>query len=659
MKLLIIAGPYEADRIRRAAVPAGFETVAVEPGESLSGWISASRPDIIVMAPKIVNADPSVALSKVRAVPRGRVPIILVGDVDDEIRLKGLADGFFVRPISPGDLISQARSLLARDRDPAAPVDGSGSGPKVSGDGREELSRPTPTPKTGPHGVKGGPPSLKPLVAQSEPQPVPPTPARARKSADFLVHLAESIDATLDAEMNDVMRMMGAVEGSPDAAPVDAPPDEAEGELDDESSQKTLEVPQDLVARMATDRSKDGPGAGAATTRFKAGSETTTVGHRALAPAGDLDVPAPVEAGQLAEHDLPSLLGRISTERLTGWLTLRRDGVEKAIVFDRGNPILAGSNQPEDRMGEMLVRQGRLSMEQQARSAAILVNTGQRLGEVLVEMGLIKASELGPLVRRHYEEIIYSVFAWESGEWLLAPDRPEKEETVLLTEHAPALILEGIRRKYTAGRLLAHIGGADQVLRLPAVAGTSELLERMGLTDEERTLVPLFDGVRALGDVRNLTDAPEESLYGLVWALLVLGQLERVERASQEAAAPVDSSGDPGASRHDRERDRDRRIDRARVMARYALVQDGDYFQILGVARDATAHEIRRAHQALCRELAPQSLEPSLVSELSSELQAIRVVLDEGIRILADPRIRPRYQSRLPAFSPFGRRSEP
>jgi hypothetical protein len=44
MKLLIISGPYEADRLRKAAVSAGFEAVAVEPGESLSGWITASRP---------------------------------------------------------------------------------------------------------------------------------------------------------------------------------------------------------------------------------------------------------------------------------------------------------------------------------------------------------------------------------------------------------------------------------------------------------------------------------------------------------------------------------------------------------------------------------------------------------------------------------------
>ena len=59
---------------------AGFEAVAVEPGESLSGWITASRPALIVMAPQMVHPDPAQALAKVRSVPRGRVPIFFVGD---------------------------------------------------------------------------------------------------------------------------------------------------------------------------------------------------------------------------------------------------------------------------------------------------------------------------------------------------------------------------------------------------------------------------------------------------------------------------------------------------------------------------------------------------------------------------------------------------
>ena len=93
MKLLIISGPYEADRLRKAAVSAGFEAVAVEPGESLSGWITASRPALIIMAPQMVHPDPEQALAKVRSVPRGRVPIFLVGDAADDVAIGGFHNG--------------------------------------------------------------------------------------------------------------------------------------------------------------------------------------------------------------------------------------------------------------------------------------------------------------------------------------------------------------------------------------------------------------------------------------------------------------------------------------------------------------------------------------------------------------------------------------
>ena len=64
------------------------------------------------MAPQMVHPDPALALAKVRSVPRGRVPIFLVGDAADEPRMGGLADGFFVRPVAPDALLERARAVL-------------------------------------------------------------------------------------------------------------------------------------------------------------------------------------------------------------------------------------------------------------------------------------------------------------------------------------------------------------------------------------------------------------------------------------------------------------------------------------------------------------------------------------------------------------------
>ena len=426
-------------------------------------------------------------------------------------------------------------------------------------------------------------------------------------------------------------------------------------ELGDETRQKTVEVPRDVFAKMIAERiaaTRDG--------------------------GAEVGAPAPVESGKIADNDVAAQLGRIYLQRLTGRLTLRRAAVEKIIFFDRGAPILGMSSDPDDRMGEMLVRQGRLTAAQLAQASEGLPRAERRLGVVLVELGHIKPTELSIVVRRHFEEIIYSAFGWEDGEWSLAPGQPT-QEIVLLDEHPAAIILAGVRRKYGAARLARCLGGGAQVFKRAGGGLTDDLLPRMGMTHEERAIVDLFDGVRTLDEVRDAAGAREEIVGGLAWALSVLGQLDRdqpyvqhvvedfvehsvehsVERSVEASAvepprAPVAATNGTGHEHAQvaAERSRvgaDRADVRARILARHALVEEGDYFEILDLPRGAGDAEIRSAHAALARELAPTSLDAVLVAELGAELRAIRAVLDEALRVLGEPRMRARYESHLPA----------
>ncbi|HEV3031063.1 MAG TPA: DUF4388 domain-containing protein [Polyangia bacterium] len=697
MKVLIIAGPYEADRIRRAVVSARFEAVAVEPGESLSGWITASRPDVIVLAPQIVNPDPALALAKVRAVPRGRVPTFLVGDAEDEARMKDLADGFFTRPLSTADLVAcvrarlgdvpvgQARRATDEMRISAPLTDGGipefgrtsaskGGKSRPAGDpshtgntgsfgpaavGAATGSR-TPASGTGPRVL----PTLKPLVAAADATAAPVPRARPSEAGALFVKLAESIDAALDAEMLDVARSIGAFRHEVTAAPHPprtgagrAPEDlfertpmapmtalaaaaalgntaeptalthpspfDAEDELGDDKPQKTVEVPRDVFAKMIAERiaaARDG------------GAEGGT--------------PAPVESGKIADSDVASLLGRIYLQRLTGRLVLRRDAVEKVIFSERGAPILGMSSDSDDRLGEMLVRQGRLTPAQLDQASAAAPRAERRLGVVLVELGFIKPTELSVVVRRHFEEIIHSAFAWESGEWSLGPGQPN-QEIVLLDEHPAALILAGVRRKYSAARLSRCLGGGQQIFRRSTAASAIDVLALMAMTSEERAIVDLFDGTRTLDDVRAAAGVREEVASGLAWTLSVLGQLDRVDNRMAE---PPRATNGTGVHEVDGARAATERAEmRARILARHALVEEGDYFELLDLSRGAADGEIAAAHDRLMRELAPTSLDAGLVAELGAELRAIRAVLDEALRVLGETSMRARYEGHLPA----------
>jgi hypothetical protein len=397
----------------------------------------------------------------------------------------------------------------------------------------------------------------------------------------------------------------------------------------DETRQKTLEVPRDVFAKMIADR-------------IAAARDSGTA-------AG---APAPVESGKIADGDVAAQLGRLYLRRLTGRLVLRRDSVEKVIYFDRGAPILGTSSDPQDRMGEMLVRQGRLTPAQLERASEGLPRAERRLGAVLVEMGFIKPTELAVIVRRHFEEIIHSAFAWEDGEWSLGPGKPD-QEIVLLDEHPAAIILAGIRRKYGVARLGRCLGGGKQVFRRAGahVEGAADLQSRLAMTEEERVVAELFDGVRSLDEVRTRAQAREEVVLGIAWALSVLGQLDRAEprpaAAYEEAVARVKTNG---AAKRPPELDRrlEAEAARARVLARHALVEEGDYFEVLSLPRGASIDDVKKAHEGLMRELAPTSLDPALASELGAELRAIRVVLDEALRVLGEPRMRERYERHLP-----------
>lgn len=377
---------------------------------------------------------------------------------------------------------------------------------------------------------------------------------------------------------------------------------------------------------------------------------------RAAAPPPTAALPD--DSGDLAQTDVATLFGALHGAGFTGALTLARGDGHKLVHFDAGAPVAASSTFAADRLAELLLREGSITREQHAR-ARELGDGGRATAQKLVELGLIKSSELFATLRRHAEEIIYSLFAWERGRWTLSRAEAPAAERVRMGAHPWGLIVEGIRRKYGLERLVELVGPPETVLT--PTTSLARALEEGAFSPAERARAELIDGERTLAELQlGSAGAPlgEAGLYALAWSLCAIGAV-RLDGDGETGAAvralPTlvtppygERRTRPRPNPRARDRDTDRVIDKERVLAKRAQVQDGDYFAVLGLGRDASAHEVARAFERLKREFAPDRFADPLRAELADALGEIGEVLDEAHRVLADDAVRASYRAHLP-----------
>jgi hypothetical protein len=248
-------------------------------------------------------------------------------------------------------------------------------------------------------------------------------------------------------------------------------------------------------------------------------------------------------AGRLEEASLPEVLRVLVQQKKTGLLRLSRGTIVKSVYLSEGRLIFATSKDPDDRLGEMLLRKGLISyraLEESVRA----IQAGKRQGTILVESGEIRSRDLVEGVTEQVQEIIYSLFEWEEGEWQFEEGDLPSREVIVLRMSTGDLLREGIRRVRRWSRIRAGVGGLDQCYALSAGAGP--LLASLSLTPEEMALVATLDGATRLEEILSSARRSDFAVCRSVWGLWAAGVLDRYP---QDTAASPREGTEPHAER--------------------------------------------------------------------------------------------------------------
>ena len=233
--------------------------------------------------------------------------------------------------------------------------------------------------------------------------------------------------------------------------------------------------------------------------------------------------PAGSRRGALQDN-LPALITAFYLARETGELGVQRGQVKKVVYFERGTPVFALSNLMADRFGPFLVRVGKISPAQLEEVAAAAAASGRRTGDVLVERGLLKDSERMYYVGQQVKAIIYSLFAWEDGTYVMSFKEKATTESIKLDVHPGNLIVRGLKKLYKPERLRTMVRPEERLL--PAEAPAYPLNE-VQLEKWEAELLPKVDGTRTVGELLAMAQRPDHIVQGFLVSLLALGVLER------------------------------------------------------------------------------------------------------------------------------------
>jgi hypothetical protein len=243
--------------------------------------------------------------------------------------------------------------------------------------------------------------------------------------------------------------------------------------------------------------------------------------------------------GQISDLPVPDVLQHLRVSASTGILTLVSGGARKALYIKDGRVVFASSNLPNDRLGEILLREGKITVEEYASSIKAITK-GKRQGKVLVEMGALGPKDLWEGVQFQVKEIVYSVFQWDEGQFHFEESTLPEKERITVDLDIQDLILVGLRRVDSGGRIQTRYPEGDTLIEKVAEAPAPTMLESY-----EEHVVSLVDGERSVVDICRESEIGDNETLKVLYALLSTGALRvkgRKVRTLDQDFVPADTT---------------------------------------------------------------------------------------------------------------------
>ena len=334
--------------------------------------------------------------------------------------------------------------------------------------------------------------------------------------------------------------------------------------------------------------------------------------------------------GRINDKPVSSLIRGLARKNAGGLLRFSRGKTIKAIFFEAGAVTFAISNVPQEQLDYKLVQNG-LVRQSQIDEARERTEKANKLGSVLVEMGVLSQECYQKSVEDLVKEIILSLFEWEEGDYLF-DERMRAAHDVTISIRTTDFLLEGARLHSANPRFAQQVAPPDAVLVRPSL--NKEMLDSGKLVPMESYVLSRIESPTVVGEVGALSGLSDDEAQRAVCALLAGGFLKLMGDDREEDSSESTLSESADKLRED-------------ITRKLHFFVSADFYEILEVGRQATMAEIKASYYQLAKRYHPDRYRQPELAELRTHLETLFARVSQAYDTLIETGSRSSYDLKL------------
>ena len=349
---------------------------------------------------------------------------------------------------------------------------------------------------------------------------------------------------------------------------------------------------------------------------------------------------API-SGSLDRFRLADIFIGLQKSLKSGTLRISSGTIEKNVYLKNGNIIFAGSNQPHDRLGDVLLREGRITQTAYDITSKLMSVTGKKQGTLLIEIKAMTPDDLTWAVRHQVEKILFGLFTLETGTFEFLEEDGQSGKLIQLRLPSGHLIYHGLRQPGAEAQLGDYIGLPNDT-GIAFSSNPLDLFQDIPFDEEDKKILSFIDGRRNIGQIAEASGLAETTVRRSLSVLFNIGVIEEVRDSSDEGAHPfafiVERSLPPAGLLEAIEE----------MYRRHAEI---DYYALLGVEESAAEGELRAAFYRTAKEFHPDR-HSYFDEDVTLKLHRIFSQVVKAYGVLSSPERRIAYNKSLAEARP-------